>query len=178
MKKLKELILYISEICQDDPEFGATKLNKILFVADFFAYSVFGKSITGEKYFHLPKGPAPRQMKKAQEDLISKERARIIEKPYFGRIQKRLVPLRGPNTSIFEQEELDLIKDVIDSMSGLTGTQLSTWTHSLIPWLLTEEKEEIPYFTAHNMRSVPVRKDGLIWAEKELEKLRESGYEV
>jgi hypothetical protein len=36
--KLRELILLISEWCQADPKFGAIKLNKLLFHADFSAF--------------------------------------------------------------------------------------------------------------------------------------------
>jgi len=35
--KLRELILLIAEWCQADPKFGAIKLNKLLFHADFFS---------------------------------------------------------------------------------------------------------------------------------------------
>ena len=45
--KLRELILYVAERCENDPDFGALKLNKILFNADFIAYALTGKAITG-----------------------------------------------------------------------------------------------------------------------------------
>ena len=44
--RLLELILYVAEKCQDDPKFGATKLNKILWWADFLAYAQHGTPIT------------------------------------------------------------------------------------------------------------------------------------
>jgi len=175
-KKLEELILHIAEVCKDDPEFGATKLNKILFISDFVAYSVYGKPITEVTYFHLQNGPAPKEMIGVQEELIAKKEARIEERQYFGRTQKRLKPLRGPDTSMFLEEELSLVKDVINSMKGVTGSQLSDWTHKLVPWILTEQKEEIPYYTTYTMYDVPVRRDGIIWAQKELQRLRESGH--
>jgi hypothetical protein len=37
-EKLRELILYVSTLSKDDDNFGATKLNKLLFYADFLAY--------------------------------------------------------------------------------------------------------------------------------------------
>ena len=42
--KLKELILHIAKECCDDPTFGATKLNKILWWADFLFYRATGPS--------------------------------------------------------------------------------------------------------------------------------------
>ena len=171
MMKLKELILFVSELCKDDPEFGATKLNKILFVVDFMAYSVWGDSITGATYFHLPNGPAPKQMVKALAELAAEKRAHIEERPYFGKIQKRLVPLTGSNTRDFTKEQLDFVGDAIAHLKGLGAADLSNWTHTLMPWVYTRDKEEIPYNTVFNMFKVPVRRDGIIWGQKELEKL-------
>ena len=48
--KLGELIVYIVENSLGDPYFGKTKLNKILFAADFEAYRQRGRSITGADY--------------------------------------------------------------------------------------------------------------------------------
>jgi len=175
-KKLKELILYIAEVCKNDSEFGATKLNKILFVIDFYAYSVLGRPITEATYFHLPKGPAPKQLLVAQEELIAEGRATIEKRAFFGKTQKRLIPLRGPNISMFLKDELNLIEDAIKATGGLNGRELSDWTHRLTPWMLTEEKEEIPFFTVFTMFEKPVGRDGLAWGTKELEKLKDLGY--
>jgi uncharacterized phage-associated protein len=169
MKKLKELVLYVSEASREDPEFGATKLNKILFFVDFLAYSAFGHPISGATYFHLSNGPALRQMLAAQDALIAEGRATIEEQPYFGKMLKRMVALKGPDTSIFTAEELKLVQDVIVHLRGIGGKQLSDWTHTLIPWLYSEDKEDIPYNTVFTMFNVPVRRDGVIWGQKELE---------
>lgn len=168
MKKLKELVLYVSEASKDDPEFGATKLNKVLFLADFLAYSAFGNSISGATYFHISNGPAPKQMLAAQEGLIAEGRATIEQRQYFGKTLKRLVALKGPDTSIFTADELNLVQDVITHLRGIGGKQLSDWTHTLIPWLYTKDREDIPYNTVFTMFNVPVRRDGIIWGQTEL----------
>jgi len=36
-RKFQELLLYVAARCEGAPTFGATKLNKILFFADFLA---------------------------------------------------------------------------------------------------------------------------------------------
>ncbi len=171
MKKLKELILYVSELCKDDPEYGATKLNKILFVVDFMSYSIYGNSITGSTYFHLPKGPAPKEMVKAQEQLIAEGRATIEERPYYGRIQKRLVALTVSDTTIFSPPELALVRDGVTQLRGIGATDLSNWTHTLTAWVNTRDREVIPYHTVFDMYRVPVRRDGVIWGQKELDRL-------
>ena len=58
-RRLRELMLFVAERCQYDPHFGVTKLNKILFYCDFFAFARFGKSITSMPYNKLSYGPVP-----------------------------------------------------------------------------------------------------------------------
>ena len=57
--KFRELIVYICKKSEGDPTFGAVKLNKILYYADFAAYRILGKPITGAQYQKLREGPAP-----------------------------------------------------------------------------------------------------------------------
>ncbi len=46
-EKLRELVLYIADKCEEDRTFGAVKLNKILFYADFISFAEYGEPITG-----------------------------------------------------------------------------------------------------------------------------------
>ena len=71
-EKLRELILLIAEWCQSDPKFGAIKLNKLLFHADFSAFLTHGEPITGQEYFKLPQEPAPRRLKPVTEAMIKR----------------------------------------------------------------------------------------------------------
>jgi hypothetical protein len=55
--KLVELVLFFSRQCEDDKSFDMAKLNKLLFLADFWAYAHLGQSITGSTYIHQEHGP-------------------------------------------------------------------------------------------------------------------------
>jgi hypothetical protein len=170
-KKLEELIIYISEKSKNDPSFGATKLNKILFFADFVHYGSHGKAITNAEYVHRSNGPTPKFMKPALDSLEKESRIKIDEVSYFGYQQKRVVPLTGPDLSMFGQTEISFVDEVIEVFKAFNGSELSTWTHLLIPWLLTEEEETIPYETIFVLNNKPIDKAGLRWAQKELEEL-------
>lgn len=176
LKKLKEAILYIAESCKADEDFGAIKLNKILFIADFYAFSVLTKPITEATYFHLPKGPAPKQLLPAQEELISEKRAKLTEREYHGKTQKRIIALKKPNVSVFSKEEIEIIDIAIEATCGRNGTQLSDWTHDLIPWILSAPKEDIPFATVFTMFDKPVGIAGLSWGEAEVKHLLEIGH--
>lgn len=49
----------VSYIAGRSSELYKTKLNKLLFYADFVSYYLHGHSISGSRYVHLPYGPVP-----------------------------------------------------------------------------------------------------------------------
>lgn len=108
-EKLRELILYIAYKSKADPRCGAVKLNKLLYYADFTAYRLLGRSITGAEYQHLQEGPAPRRGLPAQEKL---KRDGAIEKVYkpsvVGEPLHVIVPKRKPYP-IFSKRERKLL---------------------------------------------------------------------
>ena len=89
-EKFRELLVYVSKKCEDDPTFGAVKLNKILYYADFAAYRLYDKPITGAKYRKLSEGPAPRELIAERDALLASGDAEIKEAAYFTGVQKRL----------------------------------------------------------------------------------------
>ncbi|MBZ0221050.1 MAG: SocA family protein [Candidatus Methylomirabilis sp.] len=170
-KKLKELILYIADKCKEDHSFGATKLNKILFLADMNAYAFRGTPITGAKYMHKPNGPVAKRMLPACEALRKEKRAEIKQENYLGFIKKKVVPLKGANVSMFTEEELSIVNMAIEETRSYSATQLSQWTHTLNPWLLSSDGEEIPYSSVFVLLRLPIEEDGISWAKKEIRRL-------
>ena len=102
--KFRELILHVARQSQDDPRFGATKLNKLLFYIDFGSYRMLGAPVTGATYQHLPAGPAPRQFLAERRYLVDSGDAAIEICDYFTGTQARIVPQRDPDMSLFCQE--------------------------------------------------------------------------
>jgi hypothetical protein len=145
-RKLAELILYISQKCAHDPDFGATKLNKILYFSDFFAYGQWGQSITGAEYQNLKRGPAPRRLLPVRAALQSD--GHLVIQPVQlsnGLIQHRTVNLREPNLSLFSGREIALVDQVIDKLAGINATQASELSHQYVGWKATGEGDTIPY---------------------------------
>ena len=116
-RKLAELILYISQKCAQDPDFGATKLNKILYFSDFFAYGNWGESITNCEYQNLRGGPAPRRLLLVRDQL--KSDGHLVIQPVYlpsGVVQHRTVNLREPDLTDFKSREIALVDNVIDKL--------------------------------------------------------------
>jgi hypothetical protein len=144
--KFKELMLYIADQCQGDPYFGATKLNKILFFSDFFAYALYGQPITGAMYQRLEKGPAPKQLLPSQKELIGEKRAEVIERMRFNRKQKRLIAKVAPRLSRFTPDEIALVDHIMEWLAGKTALETSNVSHdTCLGWQLAGDKQEIPY---------------------------------
>ncbi len=154
-EKLRELILLIAEWCQSDPKFGAIKLNKLLFHADFSAFLTYGQPITGQEYFKLPQGPAPRRLKAITEGMIKKGEFAWQEISYFGRIQKKPIALRAADVSKFTGPEVNLIRQTVEKFWKLSATEISDQSHLFLGWKSVHLKEPIPYSTALVSRRTP-----------------------
>jgi hypothetical protein len=147
-KKFRELILLICARSQNDKKFGATKLNKLLFYSDFSAYLSFNRPITGQQYFKLPNGPAPRRLKPIVAKMQESDELAYQETEYFGRIQKKPIALRHPDLSIFSPQEIDLVHNMIQKYWNFSASEISDKSHLFLGWRVAREQEEIPYSTA------------------------------
>lgn len=144
--KMRELILYVSQRSQDDPNFGATKLNKILFEADRLAYIRLGRSITGKTYQKLPGGPALRALLPVQTSMIAAGEIEIEKRviPGYTNPQIRLIAKRDP-LKVFSSAEEAIIDEAIRVLWPLTGTQASNRSHKFPAWSCVDYRETIPF---------------------------------
>ena len=146
--RLKELILHIARQSEGDEAFGAVKLNKILFVADFDAYIKFGKSITGQEYFALERGPAPRRLMPVLQRMVEQNEVAIRENDFHGYRQRRVFALREADLTQFRGEEIALVDHIMRDWQGVTGTQVSRGSHEFLGWKVADQGETIPYSVA------------------------------
>ncbi len=92
--RFRELLLYISQKCANDPKFGAVKLNRILFLSDFLAFAHYGEPITDFEYQKLGQGPAPRRLLPVRNQMIESKELGLQEFPLVsGNTQIRTVNL-------------------------------------------------------------------------------------
>jgi hypothetical protein len=147
-RKFRELILLICARSEHDKKFGAIKLNKLLFHSDFSAYLTFGKPISGQEYFKLPKGPAPRTMLPVTRKMELSGALAYKEIEYFGRKQKKPIALRQPDVSVFTPQEIDLVHKMIQKYWNMSAAAISEHSHLFLGWKVLRDKETIPYSTA------------------------------
>ena len=144
--KFRELMLYAAEKSGEDPRFGATKLNKILFFSDFLAFGLTGSAITGATYRKDRNGPTPRELKPMAREITESKDGIFVNRRVFNYSQTRLVPLRPANKHLFSSEELDLVDNVIDDLSWRSAAEVSRLSHDRsVAWQIAEMGEDIPY---------------------------------
>ena len=143
--RLGELILYIADKCAADRCYGAIKLNKILFFADFTAFAQHSKSITGAEYMGLPQGPVPRHLVAVREQLLEEGSITIRRQAFKTKTQERIIPLRDAQLDLFSSSEISLVDSVIAQYWGKSAKTMSELSHTRIWRLAGTEKGAIPY---------------------------------
>lgn len=165
-RKFRELVVLIARKSEGDKQFGATKLNKLLFYADFLSYLNFGRSITKHVYQRLRNGPAPRRLLPILDEMETAGDIVRADRQYYGKTQKVVLAKREPDTSCFTSRELSLINDVIQDFWNMNATQMSEKSHQFRGWQLAEDKEEIPYQMALVQFVKPTKKDRARFEER------------
>lgn len=148
-RKLKELVLYISARLAGDHASGSIKRNKVLAFADFSHYAKYGKSITGATYIKHQFGPAPRGVRRIEQELVDSDEAAQVIVQNGTRVQKMLFPQREANLDEFTGAEIASVADALDLLDDSTGMEASDLSHEqMLGWKYGREREEIPYATA------------------------------
>jgi len=148
-EKFRELILYVARKCARDDGFGKTKLNKVLWWADFQAFARLGASITGAKYMRLPWGPVPTALLPVLDELVREGLVDIATRSTAGsRRQERVTARRAANESQFSPAELEIVNTVVNALWGKRAVGVSSLSHEKsIGWRLATDREVIPYET-------------------------------
>lgn len=176
-QRLRELILYIAQRCQTDSKFARTKLVKILYFSDFWSYREYREPVTGARYIKQQAGPMPDGflgLLKAMEQ----EGDILLPPPmsYFNHEQKRVVPLREPDLTMFNGRDIAMVERVIDELRGRSAKEVSDLSHGPA-WRATRMNEAIPYETAI-ISDEPITDDDIASAEAMLLEYQELGLDV
>lgn len=162
-ERLKQLILYVAKRSAGMSRFGAIKLNKIIWRADFYAYAARQVPVTGRAYQRLEMGPAPVEMapllaEMQQDGLIA------IEGIYLGQsadgsdvVEKRTSALREPVLSWFSSDDLKFVDEAIQHYWHMTGTEASDDSHGPA-WQTRDNLDAMPYESVYLSDKAPSEK--------------------
>lgn len=147
-RKFTELLVFVASRLQSDQSGGATKLDKVLFFADFAHVRRTGAPITGATYQKLEHGPAARRLRPVRDQLVSNGEAELREEEFLGYRQHRLVPRREADLTVFTNDEFATMDKVLADLDGLNARQVSDLSHEEAGWRLVDLGDDIPYEAA------------------------------
>jgi Protein of unknown function (DUF4065) len=167
-ERFEALVLYIAWKTKDDPEFGRTKLAKVLFYSDLAIYAETGRPLTGAAYVHRAFGPFPPALDSLEEKVHEEDIARSqrIEAPWNiedDRESLKILPRIEPPglAQVFEEWDVQryVVDSYIDKIARMGSWKVSDDSHKHPGWLMTDEYEEIPYHVAFMSRRKPSERD-------------------
>jgi hypothetical protein len=126
---LGELLLLVAEELRGDRFGGATKVNKVLFFAEFGHMRLTGQPITGSPYQKLAYGPTPRRLLPVRQHLLSSGAATLVTETVLGYQQCRLLPNRPARRDLFTETELQAVTDAIALLKDRTAADVSSLSH-------------------------------------------------
>jgi hypothetical protein len=159
--RLRELIIYVSEQCADARRFGAVKLNKIIWRADFESYASRRVPVTGREYRRQIFGPVPKEMVPLHRDMV-RDRLISLERRVLAPevIEDRTLALVKPNLDLFTPEDMGFVNASIRHYWSMTGEESSDESHG-VAWSTRSNGDPMPYelaFLSDEPLDIPHRK--------------------
>lgn len=148
--KLKNILLYFIE---KSGGVFFTKMNKLLFYADFVAYRQTGKGITGLAYKAIQHGPVPVRWDRIYSfyDEINQEIVQFSD----GRAGTKLVSKLSPDMTEFDEDELKVLEFVRERFKSETPTQISETSHQEEAWKQNIDSDQlINYEMAFTLKAI------------------------
>ncbi|WP_171037792.1 Panacea domain-containing protein [Dyadobacter luticola] len=113
-----------------------TKLNKLLFYADFMAYSRTGFAISGISYRAIQFGPVPSQYQKMYIKLCDDAKLTVEQVEVGNGNYGELITSKDHfNDALFTKSEIDVLQSVCDTYGKMLTTELVEASHLEKGWL-------------------------------------------
>lgn len=145
-QKFKEVLIYILSKVGGKPNVGETVLYKLLYFIDFDYYEKYEEQLIGATYIKNHHGPTPVEFKSIIEEAIEKGEIVRVKSKYFGRDQRKYLPVRDPDlTKLKDARELKHIDEVLARLSDFNAKELSAISHEDVPWMIAEDLKAIDY---------------------------------
>lgn len=139
LNKFLHMILFFAETVQP----MKTKLNKLLFYADFLNYKKTGFSISGSRYVAINLGPVPNDYDTLFEFFL---RNKLIDVEYVqfenrDNIGEKFIrnPDRSFEQELFNEKEMSSLQLVADHFKAMSTHELIELSHNEKAWKVKEK---------------------------------------
>jgi hypothetical protein len=150
LEKARQMVLFFAKSCTP----FTTKMNKLLFYADFLNYSKTGYSISGMTYLAITNGPVPARYAGLYEnasDIVER-----VEEFYSNDVAgERLSACQDFNYNLFDKEEIKNLETIAAIFSKCTTRDIIQISHSEPGWIENEScKKPISYDYAFKLTGI------------------------
>jgi putative zinc finger/helix-turn-helix YgiT family protein len=156
---LKEMMLFFAHKCKGVLK---TKLNKLLWYADFAHYKHHARSISGACYAHYPYGPVPQNYGMYLSSLLMNDTL-VLEEIDFGvnargesMLGESLSSTRNPQVDIFSESAIRALEATYIYFAPMGSKQISDLSHQEEGYKATKDKEFISYAYADQLKADPI----------------------
>lgn len=155
LPKFTEMVVYFTQETQP----WKTKLNKLLFYADFCHFRKTGLSISGSRYRAIDMGPVPNNFSSIFEHLAEKDEIDIFYTAFSnGSIGEHFKPhpKRDFNEMIFHKNELITLKEVVSKFGNTKTNEIIEISHEEEAWKknFRDGKKIISYIDAFKLKNI------------------------
>ncbi len=132
------------------------KAAKLLYYADKYHLTQYGRPILGDVYFRLDYGPVPSKSLDIMNEAIDPHRVRGVHPDNQMLISKYLRTnsegrhptfelKHEPDMKVFSESEIEALVKTVEKYGHFTGSKLIDLTHRDATWNKTERNGEIDY---------------------------------
>ncbi len=118
-----------------------TKMNKLLFYADFMCFRDQGLSMSGTQYKAIPYGPVPNKFQTLFENLAETDVIDICYTPLDNGNRKEQLRGRADRpfkANLFSETEIDILETVAMKFKDTTASEIVDISHKELAWLENE----------------------------------------
>jgi hypothetical protein len=141
--------LYVASRCEHARFFGAIKLNKIIWKADFNSFAARGTPVTGREYRRRPLGPALLEMLPVHRSMRNEGLIRVENRDFGDNIvEDRTIPCIEPKFVYLGPQDKVFIDKAIEYYWEMTGGETSDESHGAA-WRTRNDNDPMPYELAY-----------------------------
>lgn len=133
-----------------------TKLNKLLFYADFTFFKEYGISMSGSEYYAIDMGPVPDNFNSIFEHLAKTDLLKVYNKRFSdGGEGQKYLPAREFNDKLFEEAELKILQSINDKFKDFSTQKMIDLSHEEIGWQQNSDNphQPIDYLYAFELKN-------------------------
>jgi len=142
LDKFSEMVIFFTERLQP----WKTKLNKLLFYADFTMFKQSGFSISGVQYRAIPMGPVPNNFNSIFDYLARNDYVDIYYTTFpDGGTGEQFKPIadRTFNSELFTEFEVAILENIAERFKNISTDEMIALSHQEKAWRESKEEKKL-----------------------------------